>query len=129
VSTCRLSCPACNAHGPFCHLWPALIYNILPHHLINGKILEKKTHTQNVCFDFPYNFVPKHFSFSEELSKIRSKMYIGLQAKYRNSYPISMKSEFSAQFFRKNTQNSNFMKPRLEPSCSMETDGRKDGKI
>jgi len=33
--------PACNAHTPYCHLWPAPLYNIFPHYCIKGKILEK----------------------------------------------------------------------------------------
>ena len=27
---------------PYCHLWPAPLYNIFPHYLINGMIFEKK---------------------------------------------------------------------------------------
>jgi len=34
--------PACNAHAPYCHLWPDWLYYILPQHLTNGKIFEKK---------------------------------------------------------------------------------------
>jgi len=30
--------PACNAHAPYCHLWPPRLYNILPLYLINGTI-------------------------------------------------------------------------------------------
>ena len=30
-----------NAHAPYCHLWPALLYNIFPYFLINGMIAEK----------------------------------------------------------------------------------------
>ena len=29
---------ACNTHAPYCHLWPALLYHIFPHYLINGTI-------------------------------------------------------------------------------------------
>ena len=39
---CSLSYPACNAHASYCHLWPAPLYNIFPHYLINGTIFEKK---------------------------------------------------------------------------------------
>ena len=35
---CSLRYPACNAHAPYCHLWPAPLYNISPHYLINGMI-------------------------------------------------------------------------------------------
>ena len=56
-----LSYPACNGHALYCHLWPARLYNILPHNLINGKIFEKKKNIDyiNVCFDFRYSFSPK----------------------------------------------------------------------
>jgi len=35
-----------------------------------------------MCFDFLYSFCLKHFSFSEEMSEILSKMYIVLRVKY-----------------------------------------------
>jgi len=44
---------------------------------------KKNYWTQNVCFDFLYNFCLKHLSFQEELSEIWSEMYIGLHVKYR----------------------------------------------
>jgi len=46
-------------------LWPSLLYNIFPHYLINSAIFGEKEiyRTQNVCFDFLYNFFLKHFSF------------------------------------------------------------------
>ena len=42
VCICSLRNPACNAHVPYCHLWPASLHNIFPHYLINGTIFEKK---------------------------------------------------------------------------------------
>ena len=64
VCVCSLRYPACNAHAPYCHLWPAPLYNIFPHYLINGTIFEKKKCTeQKKCFDFLYKFCLKHFSF------------------------------------------------------------------
>ena len=33
---------ACNAHAPYCHLFPVPVYNILPHYLINDTIFERK---------------------------------------------------------------------------------------
>ena len=36
----------------------------------SGTIFGKKVITQNVCFDFLYNFYLKHFSFPEELNEI-----------------------------------------------------------
>jgi hypothetical protein len=34
--------PARNAHAPYFHLWPALLYNIFAHYLINGTVFGKK---------------------------------------------------------------------------------------
>ena len=49
---CRLLMTDCKETGifstdlwenaPYCHLCPAPLYNIFPHYLINGTILEKK---------------------------------------------------------------------------------------
>jgi len=33
-----LSYPACNAHTPHSHLWPALLYNIFPHYPMNRTV-------------------------------------------------------------------------------------------
>ena len=73
--------PACNAHVPYCHLWPAWLYNIFPHYLITAqfsKVIEHK-----MCFDFLYNLCLKHFSHQEELSEVFSKVYAGLPVKYQ----------------------------------------------
>ena len=43
---CSLSYPACNGHTPYCHLWPATLYNIFG----GKKILNTK-----YDFDFLYN--------------------------------------------------------------------------
>jgi hypothetical protein len=42
VCVCSLRYPACNAHAPYCHLWPAPFYNIFQRYLINGTILKRK---------------------------------------------------------------------------------------
>jgi hypothetical protein len=38
----NLKDPASIAHAPFCHLWPAPLYNIFPHYLTKNKIFENK---------------------------------------------------------------------------------------
>jgi len=30
--------PACEAHAPYCHLWPVWLYNIFPHYTERIKI-------------------------------------------------------------------------------------------
>jgi len=32
--------PACNAHVPYRHLWPACLYNIFPHYLTNSTVFK-----------------------------------------------------------------------------------------
>jgi hypothetical protein len=39
---CSPRYPACNTHAPYCHLWPAPLYTIFPHYLINVTILGGK---------------------------------------------------------------------------------------
>jgi len=64
VCVCSLSYPARNAHAPYCHLWPAPLYNIFPHYLINNKIFEKKKlFNIKLCFGFFYKFVWNIFHF------------------------------------------------------------------
>ena len=41
VCVCSLSYLACNVHVPYCHLWPALLYSIFPHYVINSMVLKK----------------------------------------------------------------------------------------
>jgi hypothetical protein len=48
VSVCILRCSACNAHGPYCHLWPAWLCNIFPHYLITARFSGEKTENK-VC--------------------------------------------------------------------------------
>ena len=54
VCVCSLRYPECKVHAPYCHLWPARLYNIFPHYFIHCKIFEKKKSCWkcNVRFDF-----------------------------------------------------------------------------
>ena len=72
VCVCSLSCPACNAHAPYCHLWPAPRY-IRPHYITKGRILEKQLLNIKFAFWFSLHILPKNFSFYEKLSEIWSK--------------------------------------------------------
>jgi hypothetical protein len=42
LSVCSLSYPVRNAHASYCYLWPARLYSIFPHYLINGTIFEEE---------------------------------------------------------------------------------------
>jgi hypothetical protein len=69
---CCLWYPACNAYAPHCHLWPAPLYNIFPHYLINDTNFGIKCIEHKMCFDFLYNFCLKHFSRRNERDNIKS---------------------------------------------------------
>ena len=49
VCVCSLRYPACNAHAPFFHLWPAALYSIFPHFPIYGSIFGKKCIEHIMC--------------------------------------------------------------------------------
>jgi hypothetical protein len=49
VCVCSLRYPACSAPVPYCHLWPAQLYIIFPHSLINGTIFKNKVTENKVC--------------------------------------------------------------------------------
>jgi len=49
VCTFSFRYTSCNAHAPYCYLWPIIFFP----YQINSTIFEKKIYwTQNVCFDF-----------------------------------------------------------------------------
>ena len=50
----------CNTRSPYCHLWPARLYKVFAHFLLNGTVLGGKN-KQRLCFDFLHNFCLKHF--------------------------------------------------------------------
>jgi len=52
VCVCSPRYPACNAHAPYCYLWPAPLYNIFPHYLINGTIFGKNLLNTKCVFWF-----------------------------------------------------------------------------
>ena len=100
---CSLRYPVCNAHAPFYHLCYVPLYNIFPLFSKTVRFLKKKYWTQNLCFDFLYNFCLKHFSFWEEMSELGSKMYIALMSSAFYSCPILMKLQFLRHIFEKSS--------------------------
>jgi hypothetical protein len=60
VCICNLRYAACNTHAPY--LWPAALYNIFLHCLINGTIFEKKVIEHKMCVSsFSTSFVRNIF--------------------------------------------------------------------
>ena len=57
ICVCSLRYLVCNAHAPYFHLWTVWLYNIFPHYLINGKILDNKNWTKICVLIFSTTFV------------------------------------------------------------------------
>jgi hypothetical protein len=68
---CRLRYPACNTHAPYCHLWPAPLYHVFPHYLINGMIFESKNIIQHkMCVpSFSTTFARNIFHFKKNWAR------------------------------------------------------------
>jgi hypothetical protein len=74
-----------------------------------------------MCFDFLYKFCLKHFSFSEELSGMWSKIYIG-----HVQYQLFLTDIMN--FLNSVLKHSNFMKIRPVGIELFHADGRTDGR-
>jgi hypothetical protein len=127
-SICSLRHPACNANAPYCHTWPARLYNTFLHYLIKAqfsknKIIEHKRY----LFWSSLQLLPETFSFYEELSELWSKMYIGLNVKYPFRLSRLNETWIFSRNIRKIMEYQNSLKSvRWEASCSMRADERTD---
>jgi len=84
LSVCIFSLryPACNALSPYFHMWPAPIYNIFPHFLTNGTILEKQLLNPKCLFWFSLQSSSEIFLILSRNLWDVIKMYIGLYVKF-----------------------------------------------
>jgi len=83
VCVCSLGYSACNAHTPYYHLWPAPLYNIFPHYLINGTIFGEKLLNIKCVFWFSLQIMSETFLILRKLNEIWSWTHNGLHVKYR----------------------------------------------
>jgi hypothetical protein len=74
-------------------------------------------------FRILYNFCPKQFSFQEEMSEILLQKCTGLHVKYRYSFQILMKLEFSGQIFELYSNTKLYDNPLVGPELFY-ADGR-----
>jgi len=129
MSVCSsLGHPACNAHAPYCHLWPVRIYNIFPHYFINGMIFEKKKNIEHtIVFWFFPHLLSELFLILIRTGRDVVKMYIGVHVKY----PLLLSNFnetwiFSTDFRKIPKYKISWKSIHWEPSCSMRTKRRMD---
>ena len=73
VCVCSLRYPACNAHAPYCHLWPACLYGIFPHYFIPGMIFGEKLLNIKCVFWFTQLLLFRNISHSENWARYEQK--------------------------------------------------------
>jgi len=119
---------ACNAHVPYCHMWPVRHYNIFPHYLINGTIFGNKMLLNIKCVLWFYlQILPVRFLV------IRRTERDIIKNVHWPSYKVPLfLSDFNESWtfstdFRKIPKYISLWKSvKCEPSWSMRTDGRTD---
>jgi len=122
---CSLKYIRCNTHAPYFCLWPAQLYNIFPHCLINGTNSNKQNRhwTWKVCFDFSPSLLPEIFLILKrtERDMINSVYWSSRKATFilvKFKWNLNLRSVFfwvikqrvgnSLDIFSKNTQILNF---------------------
>jgi hypothetical protein len=105
--------PACNAHAPYCHLWPARVY---------GGWGESVTEHKMCVSSFSTTFAWDIFH-SKKNERDIIKMYIVLHVKY----PLFLSDFNETWIFSIDFRNSHISRKffQWEPSCSMQTGERK----
>ena len=122
------SCPSCKPHVSYFHLWPAQLYNISLHCLINDTVFGRRFLSTKCVLISSNNFCLKHFSFKEEeFSDILLQMCISFHVKYPSFLPDFDKPWSFLTGFRKIIKHEIQCKSvQLQPSFSMRTDRQTD---
>jgi hypothetical protein len=120
---------ACNAHAPYCHLWPVRVYKISSHYLINARFSEEKKLLNVKCvLIFSTNFVWNISHSKKNWAKCGEKYLFIFISCTQYSCQILMKLKFARQIFEK---YENFMKISSVGAelfhADWLTDGRTDG--
>jgi hypothetical protein len=109
VWICSLRYPACNAHAPYCHLWPTPLYNIFPNYLLNSRMFEEKTLLGTKCvLIFGTIFVWNISRSRKIISEIWIKIYVGLYVKYLLFLPNFNDTWIFSTVFKKKASNISF---------------------
>jgi hypothetical protein len=107
VCVCGLSYPACNAHAPYCHLWPVRLHNIFLLYLKNGTIFEKKKEHKMCVLIFSIALVWKISHSKKTWERYDQKSILVFMWSAHYSCQFLMQLKFSWQIFE-NCSNVTF---------------------
>jgi hypothetical protein len=123
VCICSLRYPACYAPALYCPLWPARLYNIFPHYLINDRIFEETLLNIKYVLIFSTASVCNIFHSKKKWARCGQNCILIFLWSTRYSWPILMKLNFLDRFL-KNTQISIVMKTHPVWTVLSHADGR-----
>jgi hypothetical protein len=125
VCVCGLRYPACNAHGPYCRLWPVWLYSIIPHYLIKGTISEKKLLNMKGVFWFSLQLLSETFFILSRIERdIIKNVYLSSV-----KFPLFLSDiNETWNIFPKTTQISKFIKIHPTGAELFHSDGQTDMK-
>jgi hypothetical protein len=130
VCVCSFSYPACNAHAPYCRLWPAALCNIFPHSLTNYIILGGKKRLPNIkcVFWFSLHLLPETFLVIRRTERDMIKnVYCDPHVKYPSFSLGFNKTLLFPVYFRKILKYQiSWKSVQWEPCCPTRTDGQTD---
>ena len=101
VWICSLRWPACSAHAPYFHLWPAPLYNIFPNYFLNCTIFFLKLLNMKCVSRFSTKIVWNIFYSEKNWARYDRKCTLVIMQSTIYSSPFLMKLEFSWQIFKK----------------------------
>ena len=120
VCVCSLRYPACNAHGPYFHLWPVWLYSIFPHYLIKGKIFAKKIIEPEVRVLISFAVLSETFLILRRTERVMIKTVCCSSCKVFITLVIFNKLHFS----RKIVEKLSNIKFNENSSCGSPADGQ-----
>ena len=123
---CSLRYSACNAHAPYCHLWPVQFYNVFSPHIISqiARFSKKKIIEHKMCvLIFSTTFVWNISHSKKNSARYDTKCILVLMQSKRSCSTVNETSIFWADF-RKIFKYPTSLTVQLEPRCSTRTDGQ-----